>query len=93
MQPLGLFDNLATPMYDAFSGTPDNSEPFDVKPPTWDLVEKNKAGTAAARLSHGLNLSQPDRVRQRVLDRILWKTIYGDKAEPPPSGPNATQGG
>jgi DNA-binding beta-propeller fold protein YncE len=93
MKPLGLFDNLATPMYDAFSGTPDNAAAYDVKTPTWDLAERNKASSAAARLSHGLNLSQPDRVPQRILDRILWKTIYGDKAEPPPSGPNATPGG
>jgi phospholipase C len=93
MQPMGLFDNLATPMYDAFSATPDNAEAFDAKAPTWDLVERNAARSAAARLSKGLNLAQPDRVPQRVLDRILWKTIYGDHAEPPPPGPNANPGG
>jgi DNA-binding beta-propeller fold protein YncE len=92
MHPMGLFDNLATPMYDAFQSTPDNGEPYSVIQPTWDLTETNKAGTAAAR-SHGLNLSRPDAVPQRLLDRIIWKTVHGDRAEPPPPGPNADPGG
>jgi hypothetical protein len=93
MKPLGLFDNLATPMYDAFSSSASNDEPFAVVEPTWDRTEKNPAGTAAARMSHGLNLNFPDTVRQRQLDRILWKSVYGDRAEPPPAGPNANSGG
>jgi hypothetical protein len=44
-------------------------------------------------MSHGLNLNFPDTVRQRTLDRILWKSVYGDRAEPPPPGPNADTGG
>src|SRR5258708_30224918 len=28
MKPLGLFDGLATPMYDAFQGTPDNADVY-----------------------------------------------------------------
>jgi DNA-binding beta-propeller fold protein YncE/phospholipase C len=92
MRPLGLFDNLATPMYDAFTSTPANSEPYTVIQPTWDRTEKNKAGTAAARLSRGVNLNYPDQIRQRLLDRIIWKTVYGDRAEPPPPGPNANAG-
>jgi Phosphoesterase family len=92
MRPLGIFDNLATPMYDAFSPTPSNAAPYSAISPTWNVNEKNAAGTAAARMSHGLNLSQLDRVPQRKLDRIIWKTVYGDRAEPPPPGPNAQPG-
>jgi hypothetical protein len=43
-------------------------------------------------MSHGLNLRQLDQVPQRKLDRIIWKTVYGDRAEPPPPGPNAQPG-
>jgi hypothetical protein len=93
MKPLGLFDNLATPMYDAFQSTPGNADPYSVIAPTWDLNERNAAGTAAARMSRGLNLGRPDVVPQRLLDRIIWKTVHGDRAEPPPPGPNANPGG
>jgi hypothetical protein len=79
-------------MYDAFSSTPSNAAPYSAVPPTWTVNEKNAAGTAAARMSHGLNLRQLDRVPQRKLDRIIWKTVYGDRAEPPPPGPNARPG-
>ncbi|MDX6650560.1 MAG: hypothetical protein QOJ97_2511 [Solirubrobacteraceae bacterium] len=93
MKPLGLFDNLATPMYDAFQPTPGNAEPYSAIAPTWDLNERNAAGTAASRMSRGLNLNRPDGVPQRLLDRIIWKTVHGDRAEPPPPGPNANPGG
>ncbi len=92
MKPLGLFDNLATPMYDAFTSTPSNADPFSVISPTWSLTEKNAAGTAAARLSRHYRLNYPDLITQRRLDRILWKSVYGDRAEPPPPGPNADSG-
>src|SRR5262249_20234833 len=41
MRPLGLADALATPMYDAFSPTPDNSAPFTALPETVDLLARN----------------------------------------------------
>jgi DNA-binding beta-propeller fold protein YncE len=93
LKPLGLWDNLATPMYDAFQSTPSNDQPFTAVAPTWDVNETNPSGTAAARMSAGLNLGQPDQVTQRTLDRVIWKTVHGDKSEPPPPGPNAVPGG
>ncbi len=93
MKPLGLFDRLATPMYDAFDSNPRNAAPFSVVAPTWPLLERNPAGAANARLSRSLNLSTPDRAPQRVLDRILWQSVKGPRSEPPPPGPNANPGG
>jgi DNA-binding beta-propeller fold protein YncE len=93
LKPLGLWDNLATPMYDAFQPTPSNDQPFTALEPTWDVNETNPTGTAAARMSQGLNLQEPDHVSQRELDRVIWKSVHGDKAEPPPPGPNAVPGG
>jgi YVTN family beta-propeller protein len=90
MHPLGLFDALATPMYAAFTATPDNAEPFDAVPAREDLAARN-ADTAANRaLSQGLDLSHgPDRISQRRLDSLLWKSVHGPAAVPPPPGPNA----
>ena len=85
MRPLGLFDNLATPMYDAFSSSSSNDDAFSVIEPTWDRNEKNPAGTAAARMSHGINLNFPDQIPQRLLDRIVWKSVHGDRRRAAPA--------
>jgi len=93
MNPLGLFDHLATPMYDAFTSTADNGEPYSAISPTWPLNERNANTRANQRAAGGLNLQRPDRVPQRVLDRQLWKSVFGQNSEPPPPGPNASAGG
>jgi DNA-binding beta-propeller fold protein YncE len=90
MRPLGLFDALATPMYDAFSADGGNAEPFSALSPREDLLARN-ADTAANRaLSEGLDLdSGVDRIPQQTLDGVLWKSVHGTDAVPPPPGPNA----
>src|SRR5204862_7421453 len=89
-RPLGLFDALATPMYDAFTPNAGNSEPVDALPESVGLLDRN-ADTAANRaLSAGLDLNHGvDRVSQRTLDGVLWKSVHGPDAAPPPPGPNA----
>ncbi len=93
MKPLGLFDQLATPMYDAFQGTPANGEPYNAALPAQSRLAKNTAASPNARESRGLNLGQTDRAPQRVLDRILWQAVHGAHAKPPPPGPNGVPGG
>src|SRR6185503_17312077 len=90
MHPLGLFDALATPMYDAFAQVAANPEAYNALNENVDLLERN-ANTAANRaLSAGLDMnSGVDRVPQRELDAVLWKSVHGTKATPPPPGPNA----
>jgi hypothetical protein len=77
-------------MYDAFTATPANAEPFEAPPAQEDLLARN-ADTAANRaLSLGLDLEHGvDRVSQRRLDAVLWKSVHGHEAMPPPPGPNA----
>jgi DNA-binding beta-propeller fold protein YncE len=90
MNPLGLFDALATPMYDAFSATPDNSEPYDALPENVDLLDTNGNTAANQALSAGLDLTHGiDRIPQRQLDAVLWKAVHGASSTPPPPGPNA----
>jgi DNA-binding beta-propeller fold protein YncE len=90
MKPLNLFDAVATPLYDAFDSTPGNAEPYDAITPGIDLVERNSSSAPNAKLSKSLPLNTPDRVPQRILDRILWQSIHGPNSEPPPPGPNAS---
>lgn len=88
LRPLSLFDALATPMYDAFQGTPANIEPFVYRPAKVPLVEYNPAGTPGARASARLPTCL-DCIPQRQLDALLWKSVHGWRSVPPPPGPNA----
>ncbi len=92
MQPLGLFDALAAPMYDAFTPTPDNAEPYGAAAPGFDVFEKNPTAGAAARRWRGFDLRGVDRVPQHELDAALWKSVHGLRSRPPPPGPNANPG-
>jgi hypothetical protein len=88
MKPLGLFDELATPMYDAFQPDPSNDAPYDFIGSKISKTERNPSGGAgartAARLPHCL-----DCIGQEDMDRLLWKSVHGQSSEPPPPGPNA----
>ena len=88
MHPLGLYDALATPMYDAFSPTPVNSAPYTYIPAKVPLVQYNPAGTAGARASAALPHCL-DCESRRTEDALLWKSIHGWRSTPPPPGPNA----
>jgi hypothetical protein len=90
MKPLNLFDALGVPLYDAFGASPANSEPYTAIAPKINLAERNGANAPAAAQSQGLNLTIPDQVPQDVLDSILWQSVHGAGAVPPPPGPNAT---
>ena len=89
MNPLSLNDALASPMYDVFTSEPLNSAPLDVIPANVDLLTMNTQAPPWPALSAGLSLEKLDSVPQRVLDGILWKTVYGIDSTPPPPGPNA----
>jgi hypothetical protein len=91
MKPLNLFDALAVPLYDAFSADASNAEPYDAITPGIDLTERNGASAPGARLSKKLDIgSRTDAVPQRTLDEILWRSVHGAGAVPPPPGPNAS---
>jgi DNA-binding beta-propeller fold protein YncE len=89
MKPFTLWDAMATPMYDAFDATPQNSEPFNAAAPTIDLTAKNPNTPANRAAVRGYNMTATDRVPQRVLDAQLWHAVHGQGSTPPPPGPNA----
>jgi DNA-binding beta-propeller fold protein YncE len=89
MDPLTLNDALATPMYDAFTTTPVNLEPWTTLPAQVDLLARNTAASPAAAESASLSLGSTDSVSQVLLDAILWKSVYGEGSQPPPPGPGS----
>jgi YVTN family beta-propeller protein len=89
MEPLGLNDALAVPMYDAFTSKPANAAPFDAIVPKQNRMALNGPDAPDVALSASLDFSDLDRVPQRVLDAILWHAVYGADSTPPPPGPNA----
>ena len=90
MKPLNLWDALAVPMYDAFTSSASNGEPYTAIKPDVNLVERNAPTAANARLSDELRIGRTDRTPQRILDRILWQYVHGADSKPPPPGPNAS---
>jgi YVTN family beta-propeller protein len=92
MHPLTLFDALATPLYDAFTSTPDNSAPYSAIPPHQSLTATNPNTAANRAFAKHYDLVNTDRVPQRVLDRMLWRAVKGAHSKPPPPGPNAQPG-
>jgi hypothetical protein len=93
MRPLNLFDAQATPMYDVFDGAPHNGGKYTALPPSYPLLEENPASptSAASREASRHDLTVPDHISQRLLDRVLWKSVHGPASEPPPPGPNAEE--
>jgi len=88
MKPLGLFDALATPMYDAFQPTASNDAPYNAIAAKVPLLETNPSGTPGARAAARLPKCL-DCIAQREMDALLWRSVHGDRAQPPPPGPNA----
>jgi len=76
MKPLNVFDNLAVPLYDAFTPNPDNDEPYTAIRPDVNLTERNTASspqrhllagtTARSHRRHATALSRPHPVAVRA---------------------------
>jgi hypothetical protein len=90
MKPLGLFDRLATPMYDVFTPKPVNLAPYAAIVPRQSRSVLNTAHSADAALSARLNFAVPDQVPQQEMDAILWHAVHGESSQPPPPGPDAS---
>jgi DNA-binding beta-propeller fold protein YncE len=93
MKPLGLWDALAVPLYDAFDAQANNAGPYTAIPPTIPIDERNTAQSAGAAASKRMDFRGLDRVPQRALDAVLWKSVHGARSVPPPPGPNASGDG
>jgi DNA-binding beta-propeller fold protein YncE len=92
MRPLSLADGDATPLYDAFTFTPTNPEPFSVVGPAYPLLERNPNTPSNRDLAHRYDMHHIDAIPQDEFDRLLWLSVHGPSTQPPPPGPDAVKG-
>jgi hypothetical protein len=91
LKPLSIFDAEATPMYDAFTDTPDAAGTvYDTVQPDQSLAELNTPSSPDAAMSKALPFDRIDAVPEEIMDRILWHSVYGEDSTPPAPGPNAS---
>jgi len=90
MKPRNLAEDLAVPLYDAFTSQPANAAPYDAIAPNVSVTATNPDTAAARRATAGLDLNFPDQVPERQLDAMLWHAAHGFSSAPPPPGPDAS---
>jgi hypothetical protein len=94
LDPLSLNDALATPLYDTFVSGGDRPDVdgtrYEAIQPQQSLTEVNGPNAPNAKLSAALPWDTMDAVPQRISDRILWHSVFGARATPPPAGRGAS---
>jgi YVTN family beta-propeller protein len=83
LPPMTQYDELATPMYNAFT-TEATIAAYVSVPARIDLMARNPATGEGARRSARLDFSDYDLIDFDELNDILWKAIKGDKPMPAP---------
>ena len=90
LPPMNQMDATATPMFDCFTDAADLT-PFTSVPNTFPLDQMNPEPKKVANrvlrrdalMSARLNLDEPDRCPEDVLNRILWHAMKGPDAAYP----------
>jgi hypothetical protein len=70
-------------MYASFSATPDPS-PYTVRPARISLEERNLAGVYGQERSDRMDFTSQDRIPDRELGEIVWRSIRGAASPMPP---------
>jgi DNA-binding beta-propeller fold protein YncE len=83
LEPMSQYDAAATPLYNAFVGTP-NLTPYTRIQPRVPLDEKNIASAFGARESLAMNFDDEDLTPEVLLNEILWRSIKGPNSPMPP---------
>jgi fructose-1,6-bisphosphatase len=76
LPPMSQYDAAATPMYNAFTLSPDLM-PYVVEEPRIDLNEKNKQGSYGQSLMEEFDLKQQDTAPDRIFSEIVWRAVKG----------------
>ena len=80
--PMSQFDAAATSMSNAFTGTPDLT-PYDAVAPQVSLTAKNATTAPLASASAAIDFSEPDRIPMGLMNRIVWKSVWGRHSRMP----------
>jgi hypothetical protein len=69
-------------MWDAFSKQTALT-PYQARPNAVDLNQKNTAYNKDSRKSEEFNWTQPDRIPDNALSKIIWRAVRGEKSVMP----------
>ena len=83
MPPMSQFDARANGLDGVFASKPDYT-PYRHRPAGIDIEEKNLAGAYGQAESEAMNFAVADVVPYDVLNRVLWHSVRGADAPPPP---------
>ena len=84
LQPMSQYDAAATPLYNAFNGTP-NLAPYRRSTPTSRSTRRTRRPRSARRSRCAMDFSDADRTPEALLNEILWRSVRkGDAPMPPP---------
>jgi YVTN family beta-propeller protein len=83
LPPMTQYDELATPLYHAFTTSPTLS-PYTHEDARVDMLARNPATGEGARRSARLDWSEYDLVDFDELNDILWKSLKGNQPMPAP---------
>jgi hypothetical protein len=83
LEPMSQYDAAATPLYNAFVGTPNLTSYTRIQPRV-PLDEKNVASAFGARESLAMNFDDEDLTPEVLLNEILWRSIKGPNSPMPP---------
>jgi hypothetical protein len=83
IEPMSQYDAAATPMYNAFVGTP-NTATYSRAIPRVAMDEKNVASAFGAMQSLAMDFSAEDRMPEVLLNEIIWRSVRGAKSPMPP---------
>jgi DNA-binding beta-propeller fold protein YncE len=83
IQPMTQYDAAATPLYNAFTTTPNLAAytHLDARVP---LDEKNDWATPGARRSIRMNFSEADLAPDLELNQVIWESVHGRGSVMPP---------
>jgi DNA-binding beta-propeller fold protein YncE len=83
IEPMSHYDASATPMYNAFLGSP-NLSGYQRLMPRVAMDEKNIASAFGARESLAMNFVEEDRTPEILLNEIIWRSVRGANSPMPP---------
>jgi DNA-binding beta-propeller fold protein YncE len=83
LPPMSYYDAAATPLYNAFVGTPNLAlyRRSDARVP---IDERNPATAFGASLSAAMDFSIEDRAPEGLLNEIIWRSVKGAHSPMPP---------
>jgi YVTN family beta-propeller protein len=81
LPPMSQYDAAAEPMYRCFTATPALA-PYKAQKEQVDLDEKNVAVNRFSPAYQHMDLSDADRVPDKLLNEAIWKSVKGDAPYP-----------